>query len=86
MKADDLGEMSGDDRDGIDHRVPGQLGLPAWLGRRAPNLAQFITEFDRGLYREGGATLYVSCGLGFTGQKIRLFTPREIACIALEPA
>jgi hypothetical protein len=68
------------------HTHGGQLGLPAWPGSRARNLAQFITEFGRGLYRVGDATLYVNRGLGFTGQKIRLFTPREIACIELEPA
>jgi predicted MPP superfamily phosphohydrolase len=30
--------------------------------------------------------LYVNRGLGFTAQKIRLFTPREIACIELTRA
>ena len=68
------------------HTHGGQLGLPAWPGRRPRNLAEFITEFPRGLYREGDATLYVNRGLGFTAQKIRLFTPREIACIELAPA
>jgi predicted MPP superfamily phosphohydrolase len=68
------------------HTHGGQLALPAWLGGRPTNLAQFITEFDRGLYRENGATLYVNRGLGFTGQKIRLFTPREVACIELTRA
>ena len=46
-------------------------------------MAEFITAFDRGLYRDGEATLYVNRGLGFTGQRIRLFTPREIACLEL---
>ena len=64
------------------HTHGGQLGLP-WPGRRTRNLAEFISAFDRGLYREGDATLYVNRGLGFTGQKIRLFTPREIACLTL---
>jgi predicted MPP superfamily phosphohydrolase len=68
------------------HTHGGQLALPAWLGSRARNLAEFITEFDRGLYRESDATLYVNRGLGFTGQRVRLFTPREIACIELRPA
>jgi predicted MPP superfamily phosphohydrolase len=68
------------------HTHGGQLALPSWLGGRATNLAQFITDFDRGLYRVAGATLYVNRGLGFTGQKIRLFTPREIACIELTRA
>ncbi len=57
-----------------------------FTGDLPPNLAQFITEFHRGLYRDGGATLYVNSGLGFTGQKVRLFTPREIACLELRAA
>jgi uncharacterized protein len=62
------------------HTHGGQLALPPW------NLARFISRFDRGLYRERDATLYVNRGLGFTGQKVRLFTPREIACLELTPA
>ena len=65
------------------HTHGGQLALPARGGRRARNLAEFITAFDRGTYRQGDSTLYVNRGLGFTGQKIRLFTPREVACIEL---
>jgi uncharacterized protein len=68
------------------HTHGGQLALPSRVGRRAPNLARFISRFDRGLYRDGDATLYVNRGLGFTGQKVRLFTPREIACLELTPA
>src|SRR5207249_9301796 len=64
------------------HTHGGQLALP-WSGRRTRNLAEFISAFDRGLYRDGDATVYVNRGLGFTGQKIRLFTPREIACLTL---
>jgi predicted MPP superfamily phosphohydrolase len=65
------------------HTHGGQLALPP-LGRgRARNMAEFITAYDRGVYREGRSTLYVNRGLGFTGQKIRLFTPREVACIEL---
>jgi len=66
------------------HTHGGQLAVP--LGRRLRNLAEFISPFHRGLYHDGDATLYVNRGLGFTGQKIRLFTPREIACIELIPA
>jgi predicted MPP superfamily phosphohydrolase len=65
------------------HTHGGQLALPPWLAGRLRNLAEFITDFDRGEFRRGGSTLYVNRGLGFTGQKIRLFTPREIACIEL---
>jgi predicted MPP superfamily phosphohydrolase len=68
------------------HTHGGQLALPARGGRRARNLAEFITAFDRGTYRQGSSTLYVNRGLGFTGQKIRLFTPREVACIELRAA
>jgi uncharacterized protein len=66
------------------HTHGGQLGVPG-LGR-VRNLAEFITRFDRGLYRRGRATLYVNRGLGFTGQPVRLFTPREIAVLELRPA
>lgn len=67
------------------HTHGGQLGLPAGRGQ-VRNLAQFITAFARGLYRTGHATLYVNRGLGFTGQPIRLFTPREIAVLTLRAA
>ncbi len=66
------------------HTHGGQLGLP--VPGRVRNLAEFITPFHRGVYRKGAATLLVSNGLGFTGQRIRLFTPREIACLALRAA
>jgi predicted MPP superfamily phosphohydrolase len=64
------------------HTHGGQLALPS-LGGRPLSLARFITRYDRGLFREGGASLYVNCGLGVTGQRIRLFTPREITVIEL---
>jgi len=67
------------------HTHGGQLALPFPRGRQR-NLAQFITRFNRGVYRDGDATLYVNRGLGFTAQRIRLFTPREIACITLTAA
>lgn len=66
------------------HTHGGQLGVPVF--GRMRNLAEFITPFHRGVYRDGGATLVVSNGLGFTGQRIRLFTPREIGCLALRAA
>src|SRR5207244_11385992 len=39
------------------HTHGGQLALP-WPSRRPRNVAEFITAFDRGLYRDGEATLY----------------------------
>lgn len=64
------------------HTHGGQLALPWRRGRRI-NLAEFITQFPRGFYEHDGCFLYVSCGLGVTGQRIRLFTPREIGVLRL---
>lgn len=64
------------------HTHGGQLALP-WFGGRRRNLAEFITRFSRGLYERDGCFLHVSCGLGVTAQRIRLFTPREIAVLDL---
>ncbi len=62
------------------HTHGGQLGVP-WFNGRVRNLAEFITSFDRGLFERDGSFLYVNCGLGVTGQRIRLCTPREITVI-----
>jgi len=67
------------------HTHGGQLSLPK-LGRRHLTLARFITSFDRGLYRDGDSSLYVNLGLGCTGQRIRLFAPREIAVFEIDAA
>ncbi len=64
------------------HTHGGQIGIP-WLKGRTRNLAQFITRFDRGLFERDGKYLYVNCGLGVTGQRVRLSTPREITLIEL---
>lgn len=64
------------------HTHGGQLALPRF-GRKPLSLARFITVFDRGRFTHEGSTLYVNCGLGVTGQRIRLFTPREITLIEL---
>ncbi len=65
------------------HTHGGQLALPTLGARRIRNLAEFITRYDRGVFRRGVSTLIVSNGLGFTGQPVRLFTPREIGRIEL---
>ncbi len=65
------------------HTHGGQLALPHRRGRKPRNLAEFITSFDRGDFHRGDAMLYVNRGIGFTGQKIRLFSPREIAVLEL---
>lgn len=68
------------------HTHGGQIGIPTPSGRRVRNFAEIITRYDRGAFGVGSATLVVSNGLGFTGQPIRLFTPREIGCLELRPA
>jgi predicted MPP superfamily phosphohydrolase len=65
------------------HTHGGQIGVP-WLNGRIRNLAELITDFDRGLYERSGSYLYVNCGLGVTGQRIRLNTPREIVVIEVQ--
>lgn len=64
------------------HTHGGQFALPGWQGRF--NLARFITNFSRGLYKQRGVYLYVNRGIGVAGQRIRIFTPREIALITCE--
>ena len=61
------------------HTQGGQIALPGWHGRF--NLARFITRFPRGLYTYRRSFLYVNRGLGVTGQRVRLFTPREITLL-----
>lgn len=65
------------------HTHGGQIGLP-WFDGRVRNLAQFITVYDRGLFAHDSSYLYVNCGLGVTGQRIRLSTPREITVIEFD--
>ncbi len=67
------------------HTHGGQLAMP-WFGGRRRNLAEFVTRFDRGLFEVGDSRLYVNCGLGVTGQRIRLLTPREISVFELGPS
>lgn len=64
------------------HTHGGQLALP-WPRRRPLSIARFITPWARGTYRAGGSVLHVNCGLGVTGQPIRLATPREVTVIRL---
>lgn len=67
------------------HTHGGQLGVP-WFKGRVRNLAEFITDFDRGLFARNGSYLYVNSGLGVTAQRIRLSAPREITVLELRSA
>ena len=67
------------------HTHGGQIAIP-WPGRRPINPSRVITPFDRGLFEEKGSYLYVNCGLGVTGQRVRIGTPREISVLELRAA
>ena len=65
------------------HTHGGQIALPTPGGRY--NIARLITGYDRGLFRENGAVLYVSRGVGVAGPSIRFNCTREIPTIELVP-
>ncbi len=47
------------------------------------NVARFFTRYTRGLYREGGAAVFVSSGIGTVGLPVRLGAPAEVNLIRL---
>jgi predicted MPP superfamily phosphohydrolase len=61
------------------HTHGGQIWPFVWFVRLA-------VPFVAGLYRRGGATLYVSRGTGFWGPPMRLRAPAEIGEIVLRSA
>lgn len=63
------------------HTHGGQFAVP-WLVRRF-NLAQTMTPFSSGIYRQGTSALYVNHGLGTSGPPIRLGARPELALITL---
>jgi predicted MPP superfamily phosphohydrolase len=66
------------------HTHWGQIALP-FLATRI-NLSRLSYRYHAGLYREGGAVLYVSPGLGTTGPPLRLGAPPEITVVTLRAA
>jgi predicted MPP superfamily phosphohydrolase len=47
------------------------------------NVARYFTRYVRGLYREGGASIYVSRGLGTIGVPVRIGAPPEVSVLRL---
>ena len=47
------------------------------------NAARYFTPYVRGLYRENGAAVYVSAGLGTIGVPVRLGAPPEVSLVRL---
>jgi uncharacterized protein len=46
-------------------------------------MAQFLTPYTKGLYRENGSAIYVSSGIGTIGVPVRFGAPPEVSLIKL---
>jgi len=66
------------------HTHWGQIALP-FLPTRW-NFSRLTYRYHAGTYREGGAVLYISPGLGTTGPPVRLGAPPEITVLRLRRA
>ncbi len=64
------------------HTHGGQVRLKMPWGK-IWNIAQYATDYDQGLFTKGRTRLYVSRGLGYTGIKLRVDCPPEIALFTL---
>lgn len=64
------------------HTHGGQVNIPLPEGA-SWNISRLAYPYDMGLYRQGGAYLYVNRGLGFVGAPVRINTPPEITKITL---
>jgi predicted MPP superfamily phosphohydrolase len=65
------------------HTHGGQVAVP---GAPRINVARLlITRFDAGVFERDGAVLYVSRGLGTSGQRVRIGVPSEITVVTLVP-
>lgn len=63
------------------HTHGGQINFEI-LDHRA-NVAQFLTPYTKGLYRENGSAIYVSSGIGTIGVPVRFGAPPEVSLIKL---
>jgi predicted MPP superfamily phosphohydrolase len=54
--------------------------------RQTLNVVRFATPYVAGLYREGGASCYVTAGIGTIGMPVRLGAPPEITLLRLRRA
>lgn len=66
------------------HMHGGQINLE--LGKANLNFMQLVTPYVSGLYREAGAAIYVSRGIGTVGMPARLGAPPEVGIIRLQRA
>jgi len=78
-------------RAGIDltlagHIHGGQIILPAPGGKRGVSLANLVSEYTHGWYKNGSSRMYLNRGVGLTFVPWRLNCPPEIAVFHLKPA
>ncbi len=66
------------------HMHGGQINLE--LGKANLNFMQLVTPYVSGLYREAGASIYVSRGIGTVGIPARVGAPPEVGIIRLRRA
>lgn len=66
------------------HTHGGQVNFE--LLHRNMNVALAFTPYTRGLYSEGGASIYVSSGIGTIGVPVRVGAPAEVSLIELVTA
>lgn len=65
------------------HTHCGQIRLP-FIGSVPPLPTKLGRAFDKGLFQLKNNLLYITCGLGETGPRARLFNPPEITMINLD--
>ncbi len=67
------------------HVHGGIIRMP-FMGGIASPAVRFFPKYNGGLYRQGGANMIVSCGLGTHTLPMRIFNPAELTVIHLMPA
>ena len=63
------------------HTHGGQIAVPGLPGLNPARL--LMTRFDAGTFASGRSVLHVNCGLGTSGQRVRIAAPREITVVTL---
>lgn len=66
------------------HTHGGQVGIPFFA--KYVNLAQLVSRYTAGMYRQGESLLYVNRGAGTTGPPIRIGVRSEISLFTLRTA
>lgn len=68
------------------HIHGGQIILPTPGEERGVSLANLVSDYTHGWYRNGGGRMYLNRGIGLTFVPWRINCPPEIAVLSLNPA